>query len=70
MRGQGQPFHAATVESAEGQLSLLRGAGVDLEQLPAWWSRGIAARFRSDGGVELYDDVPHGAELAALVSDV
>ena len=70
MRGQGQAFHAATVESAEGQLQLLRGAGVDLDQLPAWWSRGIAARFRSDGGVELYDDVPHGAELAALVSDV
>ena len=70
MRGQGQAFHASTVESVEGQMALLRGAGVDLDQLPHWWWRGIAARFRSDGGVELYDDVPHGADFAALVSDV
>ena len=70
MRGQGQPFNAASVESADGQSTLLRGAGVDIDALPHWWWRGIAARFRSDGGVELYDDVPHGADFAALVSDV
>ena len=51
-------------------MQLLRNGGVDLEQLPHWWGRGIAARFRSDGGVELYDDVPHGQDFAALVSDV
>jgi hypothetical protein len=70
LRGQGQGFHASSIESVEGQMSTLRGAGIDLDSLPHWWWRGIAARFRSDGGVELYDDVPHGAELAALVSDV
>lgn len=70
MRGQGQPFHAGMVETVETQVGLLRAAGVDLDALPHWWWRGIAARFRSDGGVELYDDVPHGADFAALVSDV
>ena len=43
---------------------------IDLEALPHWWWRGVAARFRSDGGVELYDDVPQGQDFAALVSDV
>ncbi|MBK9753803.1 MAG: hypothetical protein IPO88_09915 [Nannocystis sp.] len=70
LRGQGQGFHAGSIDTVEGQMTTLRGAGVDLDALPHWWWRGIAARFRSDGGVELYDDVPHGAELAALVSDV
>jgi hypothetical protein len=62
LRGQGHGFHAASIETVEGQMSTLRGAGVDLDALPHWWWRGIAARFRSDGGVELYDDVPHGAD--------
>ncbi len=70
LRGQGQAFHASSIETVEAQVSLLRGAGVELEQMPHWWWRGIAARFRSDGGVELYDEVPHGPDLAALVSDV
>jgi len=70
MRGQGQPFHASMVETIDAQMQLLRGANVDLDSLPHWWWRGIAARFRSDGGVELYDDVPHGPDFAALVTDV
>jgi|JI9StandDraft_1071089.scaffolds.fasta_scaffold68510_2 hypothetical protein len=70
MRGQGQPFHTTMIDTVESQMQLLRGAGVDLDGLPHWWWRGIAARFRSDGGVELYDDVPHGADFAALVTDV
>lgn len=70
MRGLGQSFHPSNLESVEAQLGLIRAAGVDLEGLPGWWWRGVAARFRSDGGVELYDDVPHGADFAALVSDV
>ena len=70
MRGQGQPFHATMIDTVDSQMQLLRGAGVDLDGLPHWWWRGIAARFRSDGGVELYDDVPHGADFAALVTDV
>ncbi|WP_434416620.1 hypothetical protein [Nannocystis pusilla] len=70
MRGLGQPFHPSSLENVDAQASLLRSAGIDLETLPHWWWRGVAARFRSDGGVELYDDVPHGADFAALVSDV
>lgn len=70
MRGLGQPFHPSSLESQDAQVGLLRAAGVDLDGLPHWWWRGVAARFRSDGGVELYDDVPHGADFAALVSDV
>lgn len=70
MRGMGQAFHPSSLESPEAQLGLLRAAGVDLDALPSWWWRGVAARFRSDGGVELYDDVPHGADFAALVNDV
>jgi hypothetical protein len=70
MRGQGQPFHVSMIDTVDAQMQLLRGAGVDLDGLPHWWWRGIAARFRNDGGVELYDDVPHGADFAALVTDV
>jgi len=55
--------------TAEGQASVLRSAGVDLEKLPSWWWRGIAARMRVDGGVELYDEVPSGADFAALIAD-
>lgn len=55
--------------TAEGQASVLRSAGVDLEKLPSWWWRGIAARMRADGGVELYDEVPSGADFAALIAD-
>ena len=50
-------------------LWLLLGLGVFLGI--QWWLHAQQqTRFRSDGGVELYDDVPHGAELAALVCDV
>ncbi len=70
MRGLGKNVDLQTVASIEGQNNLLRAAGVDLESLPGWWWRGIAARFRGDGGVELYDDVPGGADFAALIADV
>lgn len=70
MRGSGQSFHPSSLETTDAQLGLLRAAGVDIQALPHWWWRGVAARFRSDGGVELYDDVPHGADFAALVTDV
>ncbi|MCA9692582.1 MAG: hypothetical protein KC636_23485 [Myxococcales bacterium] len=70
MQALGKPFERAVLASIEGQTNLLRSAGIDLEALPSWWWRGIAARFRGDGGVELYDDVPSGAEFAALIADV
>ncbi|HFE46475.1 MAG TPA: hypothetical protein ENJ18_13435 [Nannocystis exedens] len=66
---KGQKIDAASLASSEGQTAILRAAGVDLEKLPSWWWRGIAARMRADGGVELYDEVPSGAEFAALIAD-
>jgi len=66
---QGKRPDAGALATAEGQGQVLRAAGVDLEKLPSWWWRGIAARMRVDGGVELYDEVPSGAELAALIAD-
>ncbi len=66
---QAQGRGVAGFESVDGQAQVLRGAGVDLERLPGWWWRGIAARIRGDGGVELYDEVPSGADFAALITD-
>ena len=66
---QAQGRGAAAVDTLDGQTSVLRSAGVDLERLPGWWWRGIAARMRADGGVELYDEVPSGADFAALITD-
>ncbi len=65
---KGEPVEGP-LGTAEGQASVLRSAGVDLEKLPSWWWRGIAARMRADGGVELYDEVPSGADFAALIAD-
>jgi len=67
-KAKGEPVDGA-LGTGEGQASVLRSAGVDLEKLPSWWWRGIAARMRSDGGVELYDEVPSGADFAALIAD-
>lgn len=69
MRGAGRAPDPLVLRSIEGQHNLIRNAGVDLESLPSWWWRGIAARFRRDGGVELHDDLPSGQPFAELVSD-
>jgi hypothetical protein len=66
---KGEAVDSGALATAEGQAGVLRAAGVDLEKLPSWWWRGIAARMRGDGGVELYDEVPSGADLASLIAD-
>ena len=44
MRGRGEPFHESMVETLEEQSELLQHQGVNIDALPGWWWRGIAAR--------------------------
>ncbi len=69
MRGAGRAPDPLVLRSIEGQHNLIRNAGVDLESLPSWWWRGIGARFRRDGGVDLHDDLPSGSKFTSLVAD-
>jgi hypothetical protein len=66
LRGRGQPFHPSMVESLEEQSSLLQTNGIDMNALPMWWWRGIAATHGSRG-IQVYDDLSGGDELAGLV---
>ncbi len=67
LRGRGQPFHPSMMETLEEQTSLLQSNGIDMDALPPWWWRGIAAAVRSDGSVDIYDDLPAGDAVGDLV---
>ncbi len=69
LRGRGQAFHPSMVESLEEQNSLLRGHGIDMDALPAWWWRGVAAHVDVQGGLRVYDDLPHGEAFGELVPE-
>lgn len=69
LRGKGQPFHPSMLETLEEQTSLLRSHGIDMDSLPSWWWRGIAAAVSDDGTVQVFDDLPHGEELGGLVPE-
>ncbi|NVB41180.1 hypothetical protein G6O69_25295 [Pseudenhygromyxa sp. WMMC2535] len=60
LRGRGEPFHESMIESIEEQTSLLEHHGVDMDQLPSWWWRGVAAKLGnvSAGEVELWSELP------------
>lgn len=64
--GRGGNFDPASIQSLEGQHGILDAAGVDLDALPAWWRRGLAARS-SEEVVELFDQLNDAEALAALV---
>lgn len=66
LRGRGQPFHRSMVETLEEQSHLLQTNGIDMDALPAWWWRGVAAT-RGPRGIEVYDHLPSGDELAHLL---
>ncbi|MCH9680038.1 MAG: hypothetical protein K0V04_01290 [Deltaproteobacteria bacterium] len=66
LRGRGQPFHPSMVETLEEQSHLLQSNGIDMDALPAWWWRGMAAA-QATSGIEIYDDLPGGDELGNLV---
>ncbi len=67
LRGRGQPFHPSMLETLEEQTSLLQSNGIDMDALPPWWWRGIAAAVRPDGSVDIYDDLPTGDAVGELV---
>lgn len=68
LRGRGQPFHAAMIETIEEQTHLLQQAGIDMDALPSWWWRGVAARLPVvGGGIELWSDLPATDALVGLI---
>ncbi len=69
LRGRGQPFHPSMLETLEEQTSLLQSNGIDMDALPAWWWRGVAAAIRPDGGVDIFDDLPPGDSFGQLVPE-
>lgn len=66
LRGRGQPFHPSMVETLEEQSHLLQTHGIDMDALPAWWWRGIAATHDARG-IQIHDELPSGDELGKLV---
>jgi hypothetical protein len=69
LRGRGQPFHASMLETLEEQTSLLSTNGVDMDALPSWWWRGIAASVGDRGEIEIYDELPMGEAFGELVPE-
>jgi hypothetical protein len=69
LRGRGEPFHPSMIETLEEQTALLQGGGIDMEALPPWWWRGVAARAAGNGEVHVFDDLPSGDDFAELVED-
>lgn len=71
LRGRGEPFHASMVETLEEQSHLLRDKGVDIDALPSWWWRGIAARAASaqePTQVQVWAELPPDDQLAQLIA--
>lgn len=70
LRGRGQPFHMSMVETIEEQTHLLEQHGVNINALPSWWWRGVAARsndVRDPGRVEIFAELPAGDELVSII---
>jgi hypothetical protein len=70
LRGRGQPFHVSMVETIEEQTHLLEEHGVNINSLPSWWWRGVAARSRGSHdapGVEIFAELPGTDELVSLI---
>ena len=70
LRGRGQPFHASMIETLEEQTHLLEEGGVDMNALPSWWWRGVAARKPNPldpSQVELWGELPPTEQLVGLI---
>jgi hypothetical protein len=69
LRGRGQPFHSSMVETLEEQTHLLQQAGIDMDGLPSWWWRGVAARIPAVGtGIELWSELPSTDVLLGMIA--
>lgn len=69
LRGRGQAFHPSMVDSLEEQTSLLQSNGVDMDALPSWWWRGVAALVQPNGAVQVFDELPQGDAFGALIPE-
>lgn len=69
LRGRGQTVSPTMFATLEEQTSLLTSHGIDMDALPSWWWRGIAAAIGRDGSVQVSDELPHGDEFGALIPD-
>ncbi len=69
LRGRGETFDNDTLDSIAAQSGLLRAHGIDIDALPPWWWRGVAARARPGGALEVFDELPAGDEFGALLQD-
>lgn len=66
LRGRGEPFHPSMVETLEEQSHLLQSNGIDMDALPAWWWRGVAATH-GPRGIKVFDELASHDEVAKLV---
>ena len=69
LKGRGQAFHPSMIETLEEQSSLLQANGIDMDALPSWWWRGMAATPKPGGGFDVVEDVPPGDAFGQLVVD-
>lgn len=69
LRGRGEPFHDSMIDTIEEQTSLLEHHQVDMDALPTWWWRGIAAKLGnpSAGEVEIWSELPATDEIVAAI---
>jgi hypothetical protein len=70
LRGRGEPFHLSMVETLEEQSHLLEEHGINMNELPSWWWRGVGARSRDpndSSAIELWSELPAGDQLVSLI---
>lgn len=70
LRGRGQPFHLSMIETLEEQSHLLEDNGVNINGLPSWWWRGVAARsndVHDPGRIDIFAELPASDELVGLI---
>ena len=70
LRGRGEPFHTSMVDTMEEQSHFLRDNGIDVDVLPPWWWRGVAARAATShdpNQVEIWGQLPTSEKLSELI---
>jgi hypothetical protein len=70
LRGRGQPFHVSMVETLEEQSHLLEDNGVNVNALPSWWWRGVAARsnaINDPGRIDIFAELPATDDFVMLL---